>query len=112
MVCSLRVAVNIENARRNIYFAHANDPIVVELSIIHRLPLTRKYVNAKTVTNHSAQKQLEQTHERMLCNFSLVDDIRCMGKVIQNDIWVIARIMNICGVKWRFHYKPSVFKLH
>uniref|UniRef100_A0A1I7VFY5 Late endosomal/lysosomal adaptor and MAPK and MTOR activator 1 n=1 Tax=Loa loa TaxID=7209 RepID=A0A1I7VFY5_LOALO len=57
---ALRIAVNIENARKrttNHSLTNANDPIVDELSIIHRLPLTMKHIklniNVKAVRDSS-----------------------------------------------------------
>ncbi|EFO12355.1 zinc finger protein, partial [Loa loa] len=60
---ALRVAVNIENAGKrmaNHSFTNANDPIMGERSIIHRLHLTMKHIylkiNAKTVIHVSPEK--------------------------------------------------------
>uniref|UniRef100_A0A1I7V979 Secreted protein n=2 Tax=Loa loa TaxID=7209 RepID=A0A1I7V979_LOALO len=57
---ALRIAVNIENARKrttNHSLTNTNDPIVDELSIIHRLPLTMKHIklniNVKAVRDSS-----------------------------------------------------------
>ncbi|EFO14817.2 hypothetical protein LOAG_13698 [Loa loa] len=79
---ALRIAMYIENARKrttNHSLTNTNDPIVDELSTIHRLPLTVKHINlntnVKTVTVLQQQEQLEKMHEDVLRNISLVSQI-------------------------------------
>ncbi|EJD73283.1 hypothetical protein LOAG_19299, partial [Loa loa] len=48
---ALTIAMNIENARKrptNHLFANANDPIVGQRPIIHRLPFTMKHIKLNT----------------------------------------------------------------